>query len=445
MGLEEVVNLSIDTVSSPPSQASFGVMLIMTYHSVVSDMLLPVSYLTDLTDAGFSVTSPTYRAVQAAFRPPTRPPQVIIGKRTRAYTQVLHFTPIKTTEGFHYIFECVSPGGVVTSINYVVLAGATVNTICVALAALIDPMTDVTAVVAPDAPNATHIVITTAVGKLSNFRQLPIPSVMQVADVSADPGIASDLADIEALDDTSWYGIGFDHSPETVINAAAAWVETRRKVAFCNTSDSLCLAPGTTTDIASDLKAAAYMRTELLFSAKEILSYSAIQWLATILPKDPGSYTLAFKTLPGITADKLSTAEKTAAKNKRLNTYTILGANGVTQWGQNPDGGYTDIVIGTDWLFARQQEAVFAAFTAADRIPYTDSGVDTVRNVINGTLVLGQKKAFLAEDPPFTITAPKVADIPLADRANRHLPDVKWTATVQGAVHTVDIGGTLSV
>ena len=445
MGLEEVVNLTILTVASAPSRASFGTPLIMAYHNVVPAMLAAFKSLSELTDAGFAVTDPAYRAATAVFSQNPRPAQIVIGKRTHVYTQTLEFTPVNLTAGFHYTFEGVDSAGVVTTIDYQVQPADTVNLVCVGLAALIDPMANGTGVATPAAPNATKVVWTSTAGKLANFRKLPRPQDMKVKDTTADPGIAADLSAIETLDDTSWYAIGFDHSGKATIEAAAAWVEARRKIALCNTSDSETLDPLVSNDVSSDLKAAAYSRTEVLGSYSEILSYSALAWLGVMLPKDPGSATWAFKTLKGITADKLTGGQKTAAKNKRLNTYTTLGGINVTQWGQDPDGGYTDIVVGTDWLFARIQEAVYAAFTAVDKIPYTDSGVDTIRNVINSVLRLAVKKGFLAEDPAFTITAPKVADVDPAARANRNLPDVNFSATLAGAIHTVDILGRLSV
>lgn len=445
MGLEEVVNLSITSVAQAPSRASFGTTLIMVYHSVVSDMLATYNSLSEMTDAGWSVNDAGYRAASAEFTQEPRPRQVVIGKRTHAFTQILEFTPVNITVGFHYTFEGVDSAGTVTAVDYAVQSGDTVSAICVALAALVDPMANLTAVVSPAAPSATKLVITSTAGKLANFRKLPRPQDMKIKDVSADPGIAADLTAIETLDSTSWYGIAFDHSPQTVIEAVATWVESRRKLAICNTSDSVCLDPVVTTDVASVLKAAAYARTELLFSGKEILSYSAAGWQGVMLPKDPGSATWAFKTIKGITADVLTGGQKSAAKAKNLNTYTNLGGKNITQWGQDPDGGYTDIVFGTDWLFARMQEAIYAAFTAVDKIPYTDSGADTIRNVINNILRLGIKKGFLAADPAFTITIPKVADIDPAERAGRNLPDVTWAGTLAGAIHTVDVGGVLSV
>lgn len=445
MGLEEVVNLTIETVSQSPSRASFGTPLVMAYHNVVPDIVAVYGSLTELTDAGFAVTDPAYRAVQAAFSQNPRPTQVAIGKRTHAYTQILEFTPINLTAGFHYTFEGVDSTGAVTAVDYQVQTGDTLSSVSVAIAALIDPMANGTAAASPAAPNAVKLVWTSSSGKLANFRKLPRPQHMGIKDVSADPGIAADLSAVETEDNTSWYGVAFDHSPKTVIGSAAAWLEARRKFAICNTSDSECLDSSITSDIASTLKAAAYKRTELLFSATEILSYSAAAWEGVMLPQDPGSATFAFKTLNGITADVLTGGQKAAAKAKNLNTYTTLGGINVTQWGQDPDGGYTDIVVGTDWLYARMQEAIYGVFAASKKIPYTDSGVDTIRNVINSVLKLGISKGFLAAVPSFTITAPKVADIDPAQRANRNLPDVTWTATLAGAIHSVVVGGVLSV
>lgn len=445
MGLEEVVNLSITTISQAPSRASFGTPLIMAYHNVVPDLLALYKSLAEMTDAGFTVHDPAYRVASAVFSQNPRPTQVMIGKRTHAMTQTLEFTPVNVTVGFHYTFEGVDSAGVVTALDYQVQANDTVNLICVALAALIDPMANGTAVATPAAPNAVKVVWTSSSGKLANFRKLPRVQDMTVKDVSTDPGIASELSAIETLDDSSWYAICFDHSPKAVIEAVATWTESRRKIALCNTSDSECANSGVTNDVCSDLKAAAYMRTEILFSQAEILSYSAAAWLGVMLPKDPGSATWAFKTLRGITVDRLTGGQKTALQNKRCNTYTILGGINVTQWGQDPDGGYTDIVVGTDWLFARLQEAIFGAFTAVDKIPFTDSGVDSIRNVMNAVLKLGIRMGFLAADPAPTITAPTVADVPIADRANRHLPSVSFTATLAGAIHSVDVDGVLSV
>ena len=447
MGIEEVVNLTIDTVASAPSRASFGIPLCMVYHNIIPALLFPISTTKDLTDAGFPVTHPAYLMATKAFSQNPRPVQVIIGKRRNAFTQILELYPVNITEGFHYTFEGVDPAGVVTAIDYAVPNGATVDSVCDALTALIAPMADSVPVATPAGSSSVKIVITTTAGKLTNFRKLPKSQDLKIKDVSTDPGIVADLQAIEDEDTLSWYGITFDHSPRTVIEAAAAHIEASRKLCLVNTSDTECLDSTVTNDVASTLKAASYVRTEILFSASEILSYSALAWLSVMLPKDPGSATWAFKTLRGVSTDILRTAFKNAAKAKCLNTYTNLGGRGATQWGQDPAGGYTDIVLGTDWLYARIQEALWNLFSTSDKIPYTDSGVDSARNVILAVLSTATKPPynFLAETPEPTVTYPKVADIDPTVRAGRHLPSGEFTGTLQGAIHTVDLHGALSV
>ena len=43
------------------------------------------------------------------------------------------------------------------------------------------------------------------------------------------------------------------------------------------------------------------------------------------------------------------------------------------------------------------------------------------------------------------VTVPLYKDVEQADRLNRKLPDVKFSAVLQGAIHTVTIDGTVSV
>lgn len=446
MGIEEVVNLQITSASVSPTRAGFGTPLCMAYHTVVPDVAKEYASNAEMVDDGFLVTDPAYRLVQKVFSQNPRPQKIILGKRVLAYTQTIELTPVKLTVGYVYRFTYVNHAGLATDISYTVVTNDTVNLICVALAALLDPLLDSAAVVSPAAPNATKVVITATAGKLINLKGLPKPGDLKVKDVTADPGIATDLAAVLAADPTTWYGICFDHTSKASAVAAAAWVEAIRRIAIVNTTDQECLDGAVTTDVASSLKAAAYVRTEALGSYSELLSYSAAAWLGKMLPKNPGSATWSFKTLAGVTVDVLTGGEKTQAKNKRLNTYTTVGGINVTQWGQSPDGGWIDIVIGTDWLFARISEAVYGMIQAADKVPYTDGGVDSIVNVILGVLGIAQKPAygFLATTPAPTVTAPKVADVDTAEKTERNLPDVEFGATLAGAIHTVAIRGTLA-
>jgi hypothetical protein len=45
----------------------------------------------------------------------------------------------------------------------------------------------------------------------------------------------------------------------------------------------------------------------------------------------------------------------------------------------------------------------------------------------------------------YTITTPEASSIPADEKAKRNLPDVKWDAPLQGAIHTARFRGTVTL
>lgn len=446
MGLEEVLNLTITANSETPTRAGFGVTLIMAAHTLPFS-LRSYSDLPSMISDGFPLTHPAYLIASAQFSQNPRPTNVMIGKRSLPFTQVLSLTPTNLTVGYMYSFTVTDHNGLATPIQYVVQTSDTATIISTAIVALLSGISGVTAAVV-----STHFTLTASTaGQIFALSRLPLPAYLKIQDTTTDPGIATDMTAIEAVDaGASWYAVTLDHAGKAEILALAAWVESRRKLATNNTSDYDVIDSASSSDVATTLKASHYVRSEVLGSYTATQQYSAAAWLGKMLPNDPGSATWAYKTLNGISPDTLTTSQKTTANTtKNANTYTTLGGINVTQWGKDEDGGYTDILIGTDWLFARLQEDMLALFANAKKIPYTDSGIDTVRMVVLNRLLT-------AAGPPFNILAsspksaapsvffPKKADIDPAEVLARVLPDGTFTATYQGAIHTVVLMGTIS-
>lgn len=440
MSLDDIVQLTITAATSAPSRASFGTPGLAVYHSVTPNLVDEFNSLKAMTDAGFATTSPAYRMATKAFSQNPRPAKVKILKRTRAYTQTVELTPVNVTEGYTYLFKVVSPAGVVTEIEYTVPGSATVASVVTALTALIDPVTDVTAT-----DGATKITVACAVGKLFNLVDLPNPRDLKVKDVTADPGIAADLADVAAIDATGWYGLCLDQGGEATIGAAAAWIEAQRKVAIFSSTDSAIVDNAITIDVASDLKAAAYARSGVTFSQPELLSYQDVAWMSALFPFDPGSATWAYKTLRGVTVSNITGGQASNAIAKNCNVYTNVAGVNVTQPGKTGSGEWIDVTTFIDWLYARIQERVFTALINVKKIPFTDLGVDIIRNEILAVLKAGINIGGLAADPAPTVTAPLVKNVDPADKIARLLPNVTFTGTLAGAIHAVKIEGTLSV
>ena len=98
-----------------------------------------------------------------------------------------------------------------------------------------------------------------------------------------------------------------------------------------------------------------------------------------------------------------------------------------------------------DWLTARIQESVFGLKVGTGKIPFTNKGGTMIQAAIEGPLSLGVARGGLAADPKPEVNVPDVSTVSAANKSARNWPDITFTATLAGAVHTTVIAGTVSV
>lgn len=272
--------------------------------------------------------------------------------------------------------------------------------------------------------------------------------ILSLYDNTADPGIATDLAAIQAFAAPgSWYGLALDSNSYNEVTAAAAWAESAGAFLFLyNTSDTGCLQSAITTDIFSHEKALAHARTGGLYSGSQVLSFSGMAWLGKTLPQTPGSLTFMYKTLSGVPADQLSESAQVNLNNKNANYYTPIAGINITVNGWDGAGEFLDIVWGTDALTAQIQIDVFSLLANSLKVPYTDLGVDMLKNVVSADLQLfaTPQYNFIATSPAPTVFAPTVASVSSTTRASRIWPTLTFSGKLAGAIHTLVIQGTLT-
>lgn len=437
MGLDDIVSVDITTSTATPTRPGFGTPLLMAYHTRwTTDLVREYASLTEMTDDGFLTTDVTYKMAQSVFAQNPRPKKVKVGRRTQAHTQTVKLTPTVTTEGYVYN---ITIGGVTAT--YTVGSSSTVAIICSSLAGAINGLSNTALHTATD--NTTNVTVAVVTpGNLLDYADWS--KALGFEDITADPGVAADLASIQTEDD-DWYGLLLDSASKPQAVAAAAAIESTYKVFVFNTSDSGVLSADVTTDVFSTLKAANYFRTIGIMSSKQLLSNTACAWVGNRFPATPGSDTWAFKTLAGVTTDVLSGGQVTAVMNKRGSVYTDVAGVSVTQFGKTFGGEWADVVRGLDWLRSEIKIRVYSLLVNSRKVPYTDTGVDLIKAVLTGTLVDGIRVGLLAKDPAPTVTAPLVADVDPITKGNRILPDVVFNATLSGAIHIVNISGTVSV
>jgi hypothetical protein len=193
------------------------------------------------------------------------------------------------------------------------------------------------------------------------------------------------------------------------------------------------------------LKSAAYARTMGIYHPSNG-AFADAAWVGRCLPLDPGSETWAHKTLKGVTATRITPTWRTNILNKKGNVYETIAGRNITEFGTVADGEYFDVVRFVDWLKARIAERVFSTLTdqANSKIPYTNRGIALIVGDVRAVLKSGVAVGGLVEDT-IVVSAPRAEDVDPADKAARLLKNVIFTATLQGAIHTAQIKGTVTV
>ncbi len=272
-------------------------------------------------------------------------------------------------------------------------------------------------------------------------------SGMQMADVTEDTSTDNELPDI-ADEDSNWYGLLVvdSQSPQTVLNQAA-WIESQRKISCAQTCDTNTLDGNDDTDVMTALKDSSYARTHAVYHrAVGGVEWLAAGWMGGYLTTTPGKATAAFKEVHGVKVDSLLQAQENSILAKNGSHYTNTGGLNITFEGKSGSGAFIDTTRFIDFIYARMRERVLSVLANNPKIPFTDSGVDTMRSAILAVIQLGITNGGFAATPEPTVTAPLVKDVSLSNRANRILPDINWTATLAGAIHRLNpVTGRVSV
>lgn len=276
-----------------------------------------------------------------------------------------------------------------------------------------------------------------------------------------DGDIATNIAAIRAVDD-DWYGVTLarqygsenkDHQREV-----ADVVETLRKIFIPGSDDedifddSLSVDDPNTGTIARQLQAVAYARSAVLAHREQTGSpvddsFGDAAWFGARFPTDPGTETWKFEALAGVVPDDLSSTERKNALDKNANIYVPLTADrAITEEGTMAEGEFIDVIRYIDFLYNEMTlnvlDALLNPVPPLNKIPYTDAGIAIIENKVRESLQAGVDSGALAS---FTVTVPKAADVSQADKAARILRDVKFTAVLSGAIHAVEIRGTVTV
>lgn len=439
--LDQLASVTVTRQTVFPTLPGFGVPGLLAYHSHWLDRVKTFADLEEMVAASVSVNEPMYKWATAVFAQNPRPEKVAILRRANAYTQTITLTPQSAAEGDVYSFTVGDASGASTAITRTVPASSTLSAEGTAIALLIDAALGTDG----DAASVSGVItITMDAGKVCLLENLPPLSKMLVAETTADPGIVADFdacvtAESLAPLTLSFFSVDLDCAGKATIVALAAAIEASKKIGVFATSDTAC-ATSATTDVMSTLKASAYSRSKLIFAQYSNRDYRSGAEVGRMLPTTPGSATWAYKTLAGIHADSLTSAESDYITGKYGTTYQTLASLNLTYQGQVPSGDFIDNIVASTELQQACQLAILTGFVTNEKVPYTAFGIETVRSLLEQVVdARTAKKAgdlkFLSNSPAPLITMPKIEDVSSADKAARILRGIVIQAYIAGAIH----------
>ena len=546
MSLNDIVNGAITRVSSAVTQQGFSTPCILAYHTRrTSDRVHSYASPAEMTAAGYTPDDAAYKLASALWSQPNPPSAVKIGRRANAFTKSVRLTPSAANETA-YTVECDG-----LEASYTSDGSASVAEICTGLAAAINALADVDAILATggasstsaqtlsgaslngalgyralspsrritlvlsshadwdastavvtgkDAngttitenltiPNGGNTTLTTTklfarvtsvtipiqsgtggtftVGVAAPWTATDdtthitlaapaglIPSLEATAgdlaleDRTTDPGLAADVTAIRAEDD-DWYCALLDSNSSAEILALAAIIEplTPKKILVAQSADTEVLNADSITDVAYLVADRDYFRTHVSFHPKLATSDSwvAAALVGNALAYNPGSVTWVNRELVGIGDWAPASADRTALLAKNCGSIETVAGRKITFGGKVGGGEWLDIIHGLDWLHARIGERIFGLLVSAqgDKIGFTDKGIARVHAELRAQLTEASAAPsnLLAT---WSTTVPTAASLSSSQRATRVLPNVTFNATVQGAIHAVNVAGTVA-
>lgn len=279
------------------------------------------------------------------------------------------------------------------------------------------------------------------------FSQSPSPDYVMVAYWHENDNVSERLAQLCA--DSRWYVICPVGLEAAVNTAISTYIETQER---------LCLLTNAAVTIdTSGLSAQSLYRTAIIdteaANALDPNTYLAVAWAARNLSYHPGEATWAHKNMSVVEPTKLTSTQIDQLKAARHNYYIDFASRALTYDGKVLADEWIDVIRFRDWLKNDMQLRVVNLFVTNPKIPYTNQGIALIENQMIAALKAGQNYGGVANTeydsngtaiPGYVVQVPNAADLTADQRHSRVLTDCKFSARLAGAIHVVEIKGSLA-
>lgn len=459
MDISQLIDVSIKIQDIPNTVVPFGVGLLLTRNSPDVDTI-PVGTLkayTNSTDVGtdWGTNEDVFFAAEAWFNQTPSPASLTIGRCADPIASVNTVTVVTGTNGHEYD---VFFGAVKVSFTAV---DGTIADICTGIAAAITTASGASAI----PPVTATATATTVVITASNAGQAFVVSIndakMTLVNTTANHSLVDDVIAIrQTQGGDAWYCLLIADDNEDFEGndyeafELAGYIEGLKKIMVLLIDEDPS-APFGATSLPKMLFNSKFTRTMFLVTQTENPITSGSQFTdvaisAANLTYTPGSKNWAYTSLADIISDNFTDGEIANIKAVNGNMYVpISNVVNVFQNGILPSGDWIDVITGSDWISLNMQNDLLALFLSQPKIPYTDTGIGMIYNIVNKRLQMAVDNGILAspdggKTPAYTISVTSADDITPTQKATRAFNAMTFVGLLAGAVNTVKITGTVT-
>lgn len=162
-----------------------------------------------------------------------------------------------------------------------------------------------------------------------------------------------------------------------------------------------------------------------------------------------GSFTYKNMILNGLTPAILTDAQLTAIENGHAMAFVLKAGEGVTSDGKTTSDEYIDVVDSKDWIIENIVYQTQRVLNENKKIPYDNNGIAVLENVCVNVLREAANSGMIAigddGDYQYSVNYAPRSQTTATDRAKRTYVEGAFSFALAGAIHTVEITGTIEI
>lgn len=172
--------------------------------------------------------------------------------------------------------------------------------------------------------------------------------------------------------------------------------------------------------------------------------------IGAVASKPVGSVTWKFKTLIGATPDELTSDQVKAIHEAGGIAYVSKSEIAQTSEGITCGLEFIDALHGDDWIKSNLESRIQTLLSKTDKLSFDASGIALLQTEVKTVLVEGYDNGVISMndetgDGDYTITVLQRSDLKPEDIAARNYKGISFRYKRAGAIHSVDVYGTIEV